>query len=70
MSFARLLILAAAALSVSGCLQTDYGSLYPLPLNYRRGVPERNFGGGPLPTPGPSTFPKRSPARLPTPQAR
>ena len=59
----RYLILAGAALMMAGCT-TSYGELYPKPLHYRHGVPERNFGYGPLPIPN-SPIPVRPKDWLP-----
>jgi hypothetical protein len=48
----RIVLLAAAAVALAGCVNnTSYASLYPKPLKYRHGVPQKNFGYGPLPTP-------------------
>ena len=70
MSRIGILIVMAAALSLTACVQTTYSKLYPLPVKYRYGAPQPNFGTGPLPIPGPSLIPERSPARPPTTDAR
>ena len=50
MSWTKTIILAAAAVTLGGCA-SNYGALYPLPLKYRYGVPQPNYGTGPLPVP-------------------